>query len=656
MPSSLYPSRLAKNEIRVLTLPASSSCDATLEYYLETITQSSNRPYVALSYVWGCPTPDKTVVVNGQQTQITSSLFEALRYLQQPDSVITLWADAICINQADNDEKGEQVQQMKSIYERASFVHVWMGPAADGSDELMATMSSLGERALKAGIVEETFAMIPETNGNQQMDCDSGTISVLALIEEVEFSFPYPAYKAFFQRPWWFRIWVVQEISVGREAIFACGEKRVPYYSLMACYYFEFKLRKSLLSQIMKKYTNIEEQTKALMDFTGNCSDDWAEFMIGTRLDYQSRLRRPETRELVNLLARLNAGYPKIKLAATDNRDRVFALLGIADDSLKLGITPDYSKTCQTVYTQTARELCLHGHIEILAFSQFPKFESKPPLPSWVPDWRGHIDSHVIGALRTTGTYRAGLDRASSVTATEDLNIIMLGATFVDSVKQTGTALRWETGGTFDFDSIVKYLTEVLWFLFQETKSMDGRKVFPDPNQCQEAVWRIPIEDLQPTSSFPRRAQDQMKQGYNALLGSFHFVKNRPYVFAMLEKLGIPDPCCSIDLEDSADFEEAIQTKTRRDMNTEALKQYFAALKSAVGRLPFITSRGYVGIAPANTKIGDKIYIVFGSAVPYIFRQTSSGKHQLVGSVYVHSIMDGEFLEEEYMDENLCII
>lgn len=44
-----------------------------------------------------------------------------------------LWIDAICINQENKEEREGQVRIMKSIYERASMVRVWLGPEAHSS-------------------------------------------------------------------------------------------------------------------------------------------------------------------------------------------------------------------------------------------------------------------------------------------------------------------------------------------------------------------------------------------------------------------------------------------------------------------------------------------------------------------------------------------
>ncbi|KAK0644150.1 hypothetical protein B0T16DRAFT_392551 [Cercophora newfieldiana] len=51
------------------------------------------------------------------------NLYDALLQFRRQGSAVLLWADAICINQADPDEKSEQVPPMGEIYRQASGVH-----------------------------------------------------------------------------------------------------------------------------------------------------------------------------------------------------------------------------------------------------------------------------------------------------------------------------------------------------------------------------------------------------------------------------------------------------------------------------------------------------------------------------------------------------
>ena len=62
---------------------------------------------------------------------ITYSLYSGLKRFRYPEKDRILWADAICINQSDNKEKGIQVNMMGDIYDRATAVLVWLGEVPD---------------------------------------------------------------------------------------------------------------------------------------------------------------------------------------------------------------------------------------------------------------------------------------------------------------------------------------------------------------------------------------------------------------------------------------------------------------------------------------------------------------------------------------------
>jgi hypothetical protein len=81
-------------------------------------------------------------------------------------------------------------------------------------------------------------------------------------------------------------------------------------------------------------------------------------------------------------------------LGATDPRDMIYRLLGLANDFQELGVEADYEKSCVKIYTDFAKKLIEHSHVDLLSLAQFPKsLESNEttPLPSWVPHWTGLI-------------------------------------------------------------------------------------------------------------------------------------------------------------------------------------------------------------------------------------------------------------------------
>jgi hypothetical protein len=62
------------------------------------------------------------ITADGKSVLVTLNLCAALMNLRQNSTPRTLWIDAICINQAGENEKTQQVQQMKKIYSQADKV------------------------------------------------------------------------------------------------------------------------------------------------------------------------------------------------------------------------------------------------------------------------------------------------------------------------------------------------------------------------------------------------------------------------------------------------------------------------------------------------------------------------------------------------------
>ncbi|KAK1621699.1 heterokaryon incompatibility, partial [Colletotrichum phormii] len=95
--------------------------------------------YVALSYTWGGEEPCEPLVIHNsgrakQQLLITPNCAAALRLLRRSlrrrtknRRSLSVWIDAICIDQASDDERNAQVAMMAEIYQRSKTVVVWLG-------------------------------------------------------------------------------------------------------------------------------------------------------------------------------------------------------------------------------------------------------------------------------------------------------------------------------------------------------------------------------------------------------------------------------------------------------------------------------------------------------------------------------------------------
>lgn len=96
----LPPLHPSERQIRLLTLTSLVS-ENVLRCTLYTASEASNPKYVALSYFWGDSAIKSQIIINGEMTSITTNLDIALRNLwQKKGEEVSVWADAICINQA----------------------------------------------------------------------------------------------------------------------------------------------------------------------------------------------------------------------------------------------------------------------------------------------------------------------------------------------------------------------------------------------------------------------------------------------------------------------------------------------------------------------------------------------------------------------------
>ena len=74
---------------------------------------------------------------------MTNNLYAFLKNSRSASQQQTLWIDAICINQQNNNERNRQVMRMPDIYRSASQVMIWLGPATEKSNHAISMLSFL---------------------------------------------------------------------------------------------------------------------------------------------------------------------------------------------------------------------------------------------------------------------------------------------------------------------------------------------------------------------------------------------------------------------------------------------------------------------------------------------------------------------------------
>lgn len=172
--------------------------------------------YEAVSYVWGDPGEETAISVNQTSFKVSRNLGVTLRCLRYNDRSRTLWIDAMCINQADNDEKSAQVRLMGQIYRSAAQVIIFLGEEVDDSDLVMQYLD------LESTADEEAD---PVPGPRKERAAERAAV-VEGLIQRTgqDRLRLLRAADVFFHRPWWTRMWVVQEYALaGSPPLWYCG-------------------------------------------------------------------------------------------------------------------------------------------------------------------------------------------------------------------------------------------------------------------------------------------------------------------------------------------------------------------------------------------------------------------------------------------------
>jgi Heterokaryon incompatibility protein (HET) len=604
-----------KRRIRLIHVLPASEPSMPITCTISHVSLDNTPAYIALSYNWGGTTRQREILINGAIFSVSEKLEVALRHLRLQHEPLTLWIDALCIDQDDDVEKSKQLEQMRQIYSQALSVVAWLGPATDNSDVAMQWIQQYGGRSFDLGIgtkPEKQLCRLLESLDARRKDLIDEELE--RFIEDLkvqlspanpEHTYVITALLKLLKRPYWSRIWVVQELASASKVLFVCGKRMVeedPLHHALRL------LRNFRLYQLLKwgQDTPIRHSEGVSI-----ISIDTHNPIILLKIR-----RAAEPSPLIYLMRSLR------HFQATDPRDKVFALLGIASDTKTLGLRPDYRKSCEEVYTDLARALIQNGYIELLSLCEFPK--ERPVLPSWVPDWsresyRSPLQQRSLDrSTRPRTTILEPRFSASGINYTIGLNSghtigcnmpLLLPARFLGEVRQLGMSWEHEAVGRWlhDLHSLSHLMSDAF-------KLSSGRA---------QAVWRTAVADQEIRQGIkkPRLSEERIRTVNDAL-------KNKD--LALVDEqtfigVGLGDYCQQLQL-------------------------------IAQGRRPLLASGGFLGIGPRETEPGDLVFILLGADVPYILRQQSQDdKLRLIGEAYVHGIMDGEAMEGDPAIETIAL-
>ncbi|KAH6671061.1 heterokaryon incompatibility protein-domain-containing protein [Halenospora varia] len=208
------------DQIRLLQV-RSGSCSliqCTLQHY----DLAACPPYKAISYTWGRLYPTKDILINGARFSVRENLWQFLCTLQ-PDENDFFWIDQICVDQENIEERNHQVECMGDIYHEAFEVIIWLGAAESGSAHAMDFV--LQAQARNLGLGDRSWAVdVGSTScvGSPSSSCQSFDLSAA----------PVKALRVLFRKPYWSRVWIVQEIMLARHLLLKYGDRIIKWEDL----------------------------------------------------------------------------------------------------------------------------------------------------------------------------------------------------------------------------------------------------------------------------------------------------------------------------------------------------------------------------------------------------------------------------------------
>ncbi|UPL03532.1 hypothetical protein LCI18_014466 [Fusarium solani-melongenae] len=378
-PPDIYkPLDKTTQEIRLIEILASEDPDAAVELRLfhRRLGDVSGQ-FIPFSYVWGDPKDTKPIKTNGISMEVTCNLADFLKQTRSSlpdilakgswDKPAFFWADAICINQLDPEERNHQVLLLKSIYSSAPLVLAWLGHFSN-AHLAVSLAESLGP----------SYDLEPDRDW-RELDYRPWMVENMHLWASPSQADEYwEAYRLLVRSPYWTRTWTFQEMVLPTHVLLMCGSSLLKWRSIIA------------VQQLLRVFAAMADDPslptaevhypfyRTLIRFLDVVESSIVEIN-------EMRLKMASTSDSPNLTLVSRLANHR----ATDPRDKVYGLLGV----IKTHLEADYTKDTPQVYKEfVSAWIDEMKDLNFLLYSQEHDRiarQNQTPLPSWAPDWEG---------------------------------------------------------------------------------------------------------------------------------------------------------------------------------------------------------------------------------------------------------------------------
>jgi hypothetical protein len=642
-------------ETRFLEILPANYAEAPLICSLSVASLNDCSPYLALSYVWGSPENPQRVICDYMERDVTRNLGVALRQLRASGYVSRpIWIDALCINQADQAERASQVKIMGRLYESARQVIIWLGEESGDSNTAMEYITQWANlhppRELTR--MKQDFkdwiagAMNRNTARDALQDYTQGFSRVgfphdKWLVEDVEWlresssalitgqvleydSFhdesAMGAVESLLAREWWQRYWTIQEAVLAKDLVIQCGSQQISWTTLSRCITVWHMLGSEdpTAEPLLKLTFALSAIANGAIPFSTIAK------LRRARLDEDPRMT------LANLLPICR------QFQASDGRDKIYALLGIATDGSK--VIPDYEKPEAELYTEYAiEEIRSTGSVAIINHALLDMhylLEGSGGLPLWVPRWSKHtapdnLYNSQFNVYHFIGKPHMRVDTSEGLLGTT----LRLGVIEYDRIVESARAQRFLMPGEPKQDDAWDWMK---WIFDPACPE------YPTGGTRAEAFLRAALRD----ESLSKPGRLGNGEEFQDILATFFLCLTNLHGISMCDivRAGYRrEPSSENQAELSATMLRAVRT-------------YGSPLMNAVlnrNRTLFLTARGLVGIS--NTTFlpsTDSIWAAPDCNALYILcRHEGTNYCSYRGICLISGVMDGQIVKEREAGE-----
>ncbi|KAF9767127.1 hypothetical protein IL306_000356 [Fusarium sp. DS 682] len=588
----------------------------------------------AISYVWGQSTFTDTFHTSQGFIPITASLASILRRVRDDERPQLYWADGLCINQSDMDEKEVQVSLMGIIYSSAMRVLCDIGEETEDIALVLDAMDRYWKRNIRHGFVmgqgESMVLSGPSTA--KVMGIPYPTDEESDALEEVEGDEWPPRFLELVSAPWFHRLWVVQEFVLGRHVVMVIGRRHISWGEIWAGTVW---------------YKGVEWP----WDSTGYTSDDLTSIFMSynamclVRSCRHVDLHTAHGREFYDVVKVLlcgvemnQANLPMCMVffcthGCTVPRDRYFGILGMVDDEDKekaISLRPDYTSPMRDITMRFWKyALQTNSGGELMLCAGLPGRAEE--YPSWVRDFSAPKPlSHIwIGAPLSTAWHAAGglTSTWSAVFSDDDPDRLFVQGYHVDDVTEKSTL---DVSDPFGLVWMARWLDEAFSFFKSGPKSIDYNA------DTQDRRYPLTDENLHVATlkmAMDYNIQDTMSPDDEA--------------FEAMLRIGLSVRLLAFSEKTEGDtVEEKILSAFADEALT--LQDLFMRIYQTRGMRFYRTGKGLFALFHPEVSVGDSVWVLKGCRLPVVLRSSLShpGSFDFVGGGYVYGIMNGEALQK----------